>query len=153
MQHPNTLTANTITLLTPITRNHYTYTGNTQTVEHINPNGIDLHVDTIRTAALDPDGTAHPYMVLYPQAGTARHTRLAGGTTYTQWGFQLTVAAGSPHALRAALNLVTTTLTRTRLNPTTGILTPYFDQTDILADDTVTPPRWYAPLRYTTTAH
>lgn len=153
MQHLNDLTADTVALLATITRDHYTYTGTAQSVESVNPYGIDLHVDEIRTAALDPDGTAHPYMVLYPDAGSDRHTRLAGGRSVTSWGFQLTVAAGSPHAARAALNLVTNTLARARLNPKTGLLTPYFDRVQILPDDSAPPPRWYAPLRYTTTVH
>lgn len=153
MQHVNDLTADTITLLAPITRDLYTYTGNAQTVTPVNATGIDLHIDDIRTVALGPDGTARPYMVLYPQAGSDRHTRLSGGRSLTVWGFQLTIAAGSPHAVRSALNLVTTRLARARLNAATGILTPYFDQTDVLADDGASPPRWYAPLRYTTSVH
>lgn len=153
MQHLNTLLTDVITLLAPITRDRYTYTGKAANVDHVNPTGIDLHVDDARTIALDDDGTAHPYMILRPEAGSDRHTRLSRGRSLTVWGFQLDVAAGSPHAARSAITLATATLARARPNTNTGILTPYFDQVSLLVDDSASPPRWYAPLRYTTSVH
>lgn len=147
------LDADTLALLAPITRNRYDYVGQAQAKTAVNPAGIDLHVGDVGAVANAPDGTAAPYMVLWTQSGTDTHTRLAGGRSITTYGFQLTVAAGTRTGALWAIDRVRTVTARARLHKSTGILTPYFDQINVLVDEGASPPRWYAPLRYTTSVH
>lgn len=153
MQPLESLTAQLVELLAPVVRDVYTYTADAQEVTGLNPTGIDLHMEDVRTVAQSPDGSASPYMVLWPQAGTDLHPRMSRGRSATTWGFQLTVAAGSRRGCLWALDLARGQLQRARLNGATGILTPYFDQVDVLVDRGASPPRWFAPLRYTTSVH
>lgn len=151
------LTDDLLTILKPITRDRYDYIGSIVDTTSVNTNGIDLHVGQVGQVAHDNAGTEHPtahhYMVLWPHAGVDRHERLSGGTSLTTWGFQLTVASGTFDGAQWALSKVRAALSRARLNPRTGLLTPYFDQVNVMPDDEVSPPRWYAPLRYSTTVH
>ena len=149
------LHAATITLLAPITRDHYTYAGDTAThVDRVNPTGLDLHDGHVGPVAKAPDGTAAPYIALATHPRGDRHTRLTGGTSMGTYTVSLTVAAGTPRGLRGALDRVMPLLARAYLIPgRTGLLRPYFDTVDVIEDEDVTPTRWYAPLRYRTTVH
>lgn len=145
--------AGVVNLLEPLTREKFTYTANTQRREMVNASGIDLHIADVREVNVGPDQTAIPYMVLWPEGGTDRYTRLAGGRSITRYGFQLTVAAGSFNGCRWALDKVQGVLGRARILGTSGLLIQYFDQVPILKDDGASPPRWYAATRYTTSIH
>lgn len=142
-----------LTLLAPVTRDRYTYTGTAAKVTAVNPAGIDLHDGDVRTVATAPDGTAHHYMVLHVQPRTDEHRRFAGGTSQGTFGFRLTIASGSPRGARWATDQVTALLHRARLHPTTGLLVPYLDQLEVLPDQDADPPRWYVPQRWSTTVH
>ncbi|MFK5689600.1 hypothetical protein ACI3EY_08025 [Ornithinimicrobium sp. LYQ92] len=143
-----------LVLLAPITRNLHQRLGKTTETKVVNAEGIDLHDGHVFAVAHGPDGTALPYMVLWPTATTGQHTRLAGGRSMGRWGFQLTVAAGSPAGVRWALGRLAPVTARARLVPGhTGLLTPYFDQVQIAPDEDVDPIRWSAALRYETTVH
>lgn len=157
MRTQTQLDADVVALLAPITRDRYDYAGRAQIKTVVNPHGIDLHVGQVGSVAHDnpasDNPTAHPYMVLWTQAATDRHTRLAGGRSVSTFGFQLTVAAGTRQGALWALDNVRAVMTRARLHESTGILTPYLDQLNVLVDEDASPPRWYVPLRYTTSVH
>lgn len=153
MRDDNDLHQDVLDLLAPITRDRYTYTGTSRTVERVNPAGIDLHDGSIGSLALAPDGTARPYMGLVIHPRTDRHTRISGGSARGYFGFSLTVAAGSPRGARAAIVAVTAHLARARLHESTGLLTPYLDQIHLVEDTTASPTRWYAPMRWSVTVH
>ena len=143
-----------VALLAPVTRNRHERRGGATVTTPVNEHGIDLHDGHVLAVEHGPDGTALPYMVLWPTATTGEHTRLAGGRSMGRWGFQLTVAAGSPAGVRWALGKVQPLTARARLIPgRTGLLTPYLDQVQIVPDEDATPIRWSAPLRYQTTVH
>lgn len=150
------LHAAVLELLAPVTRKRHEQRGPTVTTKTVNATGIDLHDGRIFAVehAPAPDGTALPFMVLWSTAPTDVHTRLAGGASLSRWGFQLTVAAGTPAGVRWALDRLQPRLARARLIPgRTGLLQPYLDQVPITPEDDITPPRWSAPLRYETTVH
>lgn len=153
MRTTDELHTDLLTLLAPITRDRYHYTGQAVDVTRVNPAGIDLHDGDARTIATAPDGTAHPYMVLAVQPTTGQHRRLVGGRSQATWGFTLRVAAGSPRGTRWAVDRVNDHLAHARLHPSTGLLEPYFDPADVIRDPDATPTRWYSPLRYGTTVH
>ena len=140
-------------LLAPVTRNRHERKGGATVTTAVNATGIDLHDGHVFAVEHGPDGTALPYMVLWPTATTGQNTRLAGGRSMGRWGFQLTVAAGSPAGVRWALALLQPVTARARLTPRTGLLRPYLDQVPITPDEDVTPIRWSTALRYETTVH
>ena len=153
MRTTDQLHADLLTLLAPITRDRYEYTGKTMKVHHVNAAGIDLHDGDARTIAEAPDGTAHHYIELQVQPTTGQDRRLAGGRSQATWGFTLRVVSGSPRGARWAVDQVTALLARARLHASTGLLEPYFDPADIIRDPDASPTRWYSPLRYGTTVH
>lgn len=143
-----------VALLAPITRDHYSYTGTGRTLTRINEAGIDLHDGRIGQVALAPDGrTVAHYMglVIHPRAD--RHQRITGGASSALFGFSLTVASGSRDGALWALDRVNAALARARPHASTGLVTPYLDQSHLIEDDDANPPRWYTPLRYSLTVH
>lgn len=148
------LHAATLDLLRPVTRRLYQRHGRDTVTTTVHAAGIDLHDGHVFAVQNAPDGTAAPYMVLWPDAAAPSHTRLSGGRSMGRWGFQLTVAAGTPAGVRWALDKLSPLTERAYLiSGRTGLLTPYFDRVQILPDEDLTPPRWFVPLRFTTTVH
>lgn len=152
------LHADVLTFLAPITRDRYDYTGTAVDKITVNPTGIDLHDGKIGTVALNPgppqgDGTVAHYMGLTIHPRADRHTRITGGSSQALFGFSLVVASGSRAGALWAIDKVTTHLQRARLHPSTGLLRHYLDQVHLVYDADASPPRWYAPLRWSTTVH
>lgn len=145
-------------LLAPITRDRYDYAGPTVKKVTVNPVGIDLHDGKIGQVAMNPappvgDGTVAHYMGLTIHPRADRHTRLTGGTSRGVFGFSLTVASGTRTGALWAIDQVNSVVERARLHESTGLLRPYLDQPHVVYDADANPPRWYSPLRWSTTVH
>lgn len=145
------LTDTVVNILQPVTRDRYDYAGTIPTKTSVNTHGIDLHVGHVTKVALAPDGTVAPYIVLYVMAPLDRHgRRLVGGGVGHVYGFQLTIAAGTPAGVYWALDKVRPLFVRARLDDTTNFVKPYLEQITVTPDEDADPPRWWVPLRFTT---
>lgn len=149
--------------LGPITRWRHPYPGDGPPVR-VNTNGLDVwenHVGDVRT---DPDGTAHAYLFLQTGPGGWRQTRAVAAASLTRWRPIIAVAAGTPVKARWALDhlrpiLDGAVLTTSTGEPLTAPLCEGFTRSDdydpgpLRVDEDPSPPRWYVPIQYATTAH
>lgn len=139
-------------LLAPVTRNRYTYAGDSRTTVQVNPNGLDVHDGRVGSLAAH-NGIIDTFLVIYPHLPAQIHSRLAGGASGALWGFRAVLGAGSREAAVHGIDRVLPLLARARLADSTSFLTPYLDQVVLLPDEDTTPPRWSVPLIYTATLH
>lgn len=100
-------------------------------------------------------GVVKPYAILYAGGGRGYSDRLAGGTSALSWSPQVTVAAGHPADCLAAVDRVRAQLTDQPLtisDGVTGHLREVVDPGNVRVDEQVTPPRFYVPMIFQTTA-
>lgn len=149
--------------LEPITRWRHPAPGDGQPAQ-LNPNGVDVwenHVGDVRVA---PDGTIHPYFFVQTGPGSYIQPRLVAASTYTVWRPVITVAAGTPAKARWALDKLRTRLDGAVLLDEDGreLTAPMhegfarretYDPGPLQADTDASPPRWFVPIQYATTAH
>lgn len=149
--------------LAPVTRWHHPHPLDGPPVR-VNETGVDLwdaHVGDVR---VDPDGTAHAYVYLQAGPGGQRQTRTVKHATITRWRPVITVAGGTPKKADWALSRVRPLLDGLVLTgpdgaPLTAPLHEGFsrfedyDPGPVRVDEDPSPPRWFVPIQYATTAH
>lgn len=140
------------TLLGPVTRNLYAHSGDGVAKTVVNAKGVDLH-DGLLAALATTRGVVDPYVLLTMHPRGDRHTRMSGGASAGQHTWSLLIGAGSPAGVLWALDRVQPRFARARLSKDGGLVEPYFDTVDVLAEPDVSPPRWYSVLRYRATTH
>lgn len=130
----------------------------------VNENGVDVWENHVGDARIDLDGTAHAYLFLQTGPGGWAHTRAVKTATVTRWRPLITYAAGTPRKATWGMERVRPildglVLTRPDGTPLTAPLhegsTPFedYDPGPLRVDADPSPPRWYVPIQYATTAH
>lgn len=123
--------------------------------------GYDLYVGGIEDSqpvALDPDGRAHAYIVLWGEVGQpirgracASPSRVEHTITITCAGGDMTRAEWAVARVRAQLSGVYPLVSDGRV--TSSPLIEVLDPGSVRKDDTVHPPRWYTALQFAVTEH
>lgn len=134
-------------LLDPITRWRYQPASEAAPVR-VNATGVDHWVEHVGDVHLDPDGTAHPYVVSWTGPGQLTGHRAAGGGPYLDWSVRCTIAAGDPQRVRWAVDRVRAALQHQRL--TGARSSPLRERmvSDMREDTTPAPPRWWCLIEY-----
>lgn len=159
MDTADTLHRGVLTLLSPVTRDRYTYTGSAKQKTEVNPQGIDVHEFDVDNPVTGANDTVDPYVVVMGGVVTGRHGRLSGGESSGLYTFTLTVVAGSPRGARDAVSDVQACFRNARLDlpdaerMSTGLVTPYFEGAEIIRDPDASPTRWQSTLRYRSSVH
>lgn len=149
----------------PVTRWRHPYPGDGPPVR-VNEHGIDVWENHVGDVHLDPDGTAHAYLFAQTGPGGQAWTRAVAATTVTRWAPILTFAGGTPVKTRWGINLATPLLDALiltdetgapltaplRQGPASSVLVDY-DPGPLQLDQDPSPPRWFVPIQYATTAH
>lgn len=152
--------------LAPVTRWRHPAYGSPA---RVNTNGVDVWENHVGDVRLDPTApgvpaTVHAYVFLQTGPGGQQWTRAVAAATVTRWRPILTFVGGTPDKVEWGMGLVLPildglTLTTTTGEPLTGPMhqgsTPGedYDPGPLQLDDDPSPPRWFAPVQYGTTAH
>lgn len=149
--------------LAPVTRWRHPYPGDGQPVR-VNETGIDLWENHVGAVRLDPDGTAHAYLFLQTSPGGRTHTRAVAQAVLTRWRPLLTFAGGTPTKTQWGIDRARPHLDGLILTSADGreLTAPLhegytmrddYDPGPLRVDTDPSPPRWYVPIQYATTAH
>lgn len=152
-----------IRALVPVTRWRHPHPSDGPPVR-VNETGIDVWENHVGDARVDPDGTVHAYLHLQTGPGGYDWTRVVAAASMTRWRPIITVAAGTPVKTRWALDKVRPLLDGLVLTaldgaPLTAPLRegsiPFedYDPGPTRVDTDPSPPRWFVPIQYATTAH
>ena len=158
-----------IEALTPITRWRHPYPADGKPVL-VNQVGVDVWENHVGDVRLDLDGpggtpgTAHAYLFVQTGPGSYIQPRAVTTATYTTWRPIVTVAAGTPVKAMWALDKVRPLLDGLTLTDPSGreLTAPLhegfdrretYDPGPLRLDEDPSPPRWYVPIQYATTAH
>lgn len=152
-----------IRALAPVTRWRHPHPSDGPPVR-VNETGIDVWENHVGDVRIDPDGTAHAYLFLQTGPGGYAWTRHVAGASMTRWRPIATIAAGTPTKARWGLDKVRPLLDGAILTaldgaPLTAPLregsTPFedYDPGPLRVDTDPSPPRWFVPIQYATTAH
>lgn len=152
-----------IRALAPVTRWRHPYPGDGPPVR-VNETGVDVWENHVGDVRVDPDGTCHAYLFLQTGPGGYDWTRHVAGASLTRWRPIATIAAGTPTKARWGLDKVRPLLDGAILTSPSGQqltaplregTTPFenYDPGPLRVDQDPSPPRWYVPIQYATTAH
>lgn len=129
----------------------------------VNAIGVDVWENHVGNVALDSDGTAHAYLFLQTGPGGHRYTRMAPHSSGITWRPILTFAGGTPEKVHWAMGMILPLLDRRVLTSESGVALSApmhqgsspresYDPGPLRLDQDPSPPRWYVPIHYATTA-
>lgn len=148
--------------LQPVTRWRHPFPGDGPPVR-VNEHGVDVWENHVGDVRLDADGTCHAYVFLQSGPGGRDATRTVAAATVTRWSPILTFVGGTPRKAQWGIDQVAPILDGLVLTGPTGeLLTaplrqggPFtaYDPGPLRPDNDPSPPRWFVPIQYATTAH
>lgn len=146
----------------PVTRWLHPFPGDGPPVR-VNEHGVDVWENHVGDVHLDGDGTAHAYLFLQTGPGGHAYTRLAPRASMTRWRPILTFAGGTPAKTEWGMGQVVPLLDGRPLTTVEGarLSAPLhqgsspresYDPGPLRLDRDPSPPRWYVPIQYATSA-